>query len=887
MLLAVALSRATMRSVDVSVWRALQGTATMHKAIGLETWRACLVDGRVPSSRVWPETIDPRDLVPLARLTQRHPRLVPGALRVLVGRQVPGLVEAAESLSLLEEALGDASVVDSIGDLSVDGGGSWRARGPGLQKLKELAARLETDLKELTKIFEDLGRSSGDDGKDARADSTNLQEEVDGYSLRTRDAAKATTLEKALRARKPSLFKARLASRTLAGLDVVSVDDGASREAPVGPRGPIVCCLDTSHSMAGSRETLSKAVVVAATRAALRQGRDVFVLAFSGTHDLAQVSCRVTDLQALDKLLKFLTCGFGGGTDVAAPLRRALKQPEWRDADIVIVSDGELMDPPLDATTLSQLQEARRDRGLKVAGFLAGRARPPLDPYKNARPGSPFARLCDGPVNTLLADRDDLSLMLRTRTIARAAARDGYEDAVAAALSAAEDRAPPVLPGDATTLENAVAYVERGLVDRAAEARLAVLGALAHEHVLFVGPPGTAKSLLCRRLGRLLSGDFFEIALTRFTTPDDVFGPLSLAALDNDEYRRAATGNFAQHAKTIFLDEIFRAKTVLPALLPLLNERLWWDGPEPKPAELVCAVAAANSRPDDDDDALFDRFLLRKTVLPVADDRVKDLVLSEDDDEDDVAPAWPPSSVPLTELPAFAVDFLCDARRHLRDGHSLQTSDRRLRKCARLLRVVAGVCGRASCLDLLVARYVLGADDDALVADYLFNAVVPVVDPAFRPLLASARADLSSTDLYEIEGLVDAIAEAVVEMRRHTHDLDAAEHPLIPPRDLERARQQLAPQAAARLGDLERLLQCAVDLRRAKITGDLTAVESFDDDVVFEDDDDIPVVLDRKVVDDDDESPRFDLSWSKKQAKARLTPAEFRQWTEQRRRMRV
>lgn len=883
MLLAVALTRAALRSVDVSVWRALQGTATMHKALGLETWRACLVDGRVPSSKVWPESIEPRDLVPLARLTQRHPRLVPGALRLLVERQVTGLVEAAESLSIVEEALGDASVVDSIGDLAVDGGGSWRERGPGLQKLKELAARLETDLKELASVFADLGRGAGDDGKDARADSTSLQEEVDGYSLRTKDAAKATTLEKALRARKPSLFRARLASRTLAGLDIVSVDDGASREAPVGPRGPIVCCLDTSHSMTGSRETLSKAVVVAATRAALSQGRDVFVLAFSGTHDLAQVSCRVTDLQALDKLLKFFTCGFGGGTDVAAPLRRALKETEWRDADIVIVSDGELMDPPLDATTLSQLEEARRERGLKVAGLLAGRARPPLDPYKNARAGSPFARLCDGPINTLLADRDDLSLMLRrTRTIAKAAARDDYEDAVAAALSAAEDRVSPVLPGDTTTLEAAVAYVERGLVDRAAEARLAVLGALAHEHVLFVGPPGTAKSLLCRRLGRLLSGDFFEIALTRFTTPDDVFGPLSLAALDNDEYRRAATGHFAQHAKTIFLDEIFRAKTVLPALLPLLNERLWWDGPEPKPAKLVCAVAAANSRPDDDDDALFDRFLLRKTVSPVADDHVKDLLLSEDDDDDVDAPAWPPPTVPLTKLPAFAVDFLCDARRHLRDFHSLQTSDRRLRKCSRLLRVVAGVCGRASCLDLLIARYVLGADDDALVADYLFKAVVPAVDPAFRPLLANARADLESTDLDEIEGLVDAIAEAAVEMRRHARDLDAATHPLIPPTDLERARQQLAPQATARLGDLERLLACAVDLRRAKITGDLTAVEFFDD--LFEDDGgSTPIVLES----DDDESPTFDLSWSKKQAKARLTPAEFRQWTEQRRRMRV
>ena len=74
-------------------------------------------------------------------------------------------------------------------------------------------------------------------------------------------------------------------------------------------------------------------------------------------------------------------------------------------------------------------------------------------------------------------------------------------------------------------LEACAAYLERGLVERSVEARLVLLGAVAREHVLFVGPPGVAKSLLCRRLGDLFGEDaFFEIALTRFTTPDDVFG---------------------------------------------------------------------------------------------------------------------------------------------------------------------------------------------------------------------------------------------------------------------------------------------------------------------------------------------------------------------------
>ena len=118
-----------------------------------------------------------------------------------------------------------------------------------------------------------------------------------------------------------------------------------------------------------------------------------------------------------------------------------------------------------------------------------------------------------------------------------------------------------------------------------------------------MGPPGVGKSLLCRRLGALFSENdsYFEVALTRFTTPDDVFGPLSLKALREDQAKRAADG-FAGGAEVVFLDEIFRARALLPALLQLLNERTWPDGSRNRPAKLVSAVAATNALRDADDD---------------------------------------------------------------------------------------------------------------------------------------------------------------------------------------------------------------------------------------------------------------------------------------------
>lgn len=159
-----------------------------------------------------------------------------------------------------------------------------------------------------------------------------------------------------------------------------------------------------------------------------------------------------------------------------------------------------------------------------------------------------------------------------------------------------------------------------GLVERDTPVRLAVLAALAGEHVVLVGPPGTAKSQIARRL-RLAFRDasFFERLMTRFSVPEELFGPLSLKGLERDEYTRLTEG-FLPTASVAFLDEVFKVNSaILNALLGILNEREFDNGRERVRVPLVAAVGASNEIPTDQELlALYDRFLVRCLLEPVS-----------------------------------------------------------------------------------------------------------------------------------------------------------------------------------------------------------------------------------------------------------------------------
>lgn len=145
---------------------------------------------------------------------------------------------------------------------------------------------------------------------------------------------------------------------------------------------------------------------------------------------------------------------------------------------------------------------------------------------------------------------------------------------------------------------------------------------LARAHAILLGPPGTAKSLLTRKLCESIdSAVYFERLLTKFTTPEEVFGPMSLRALENDEYRRVTTGKLPE-AHIGFLDETFKANSsILNSLLSLMNERIYHNGNgAPVDCPLISLFGASNETPEDETlAALYDRFMLRYKVAYISD----------------------------------------------------------------------------------------------------------------------------------------------------------------------------------------------------------------------------------------------------------------------------
>ena len=272
---------------------------------------------------------------------------------------------------------------------------------------------------------------------------------------------------------------------------------------------------------------------------------------------------------------------------------------------------------------------------------------------------------------------------------------------------------------------------------------LAIMRALlAGEHVLLLGPPGTAKSATVVELMRRITGaNYFETLLTRFSAPEEVFGPVSIMGLQQDKYERKYEG-YLPWAHVGFVDEVFKANSaILNSLLTLMAERKFKCGVQNISAPLVSLVGASNETPQEDDlGAMYDRFMVRKISAYVSPANVVNLLRpSTGQNAGNTSLTLAEWEQARKEVRTVKVgDSVLEEVAVLKaamERKGFRASDRRWRASIKLLQACAYLDGRDSVEsdDLLVYSDVLW--DDMKDAKTVADEVGKIVNPAMQQVL--------------------------------------------------------------------------------------------------------------------------------------------------------
>lgn len=300
---------------------------------------------------------------------------------------------------------------------------------------------------------------------------------------------------------------------------------------------------------------------------------------------------------------------------------------------------------------------------------------------------------------------------------------------------------------------------------------------VGRENLFLLGPPGTAKSALVRELANLVQGKTFEYLLTRFTEPNELFGPFDIRRLREGDLVTNTEGMLPE-ANLIFLDELLNANSaILNSLLMILNEKVFRRGRETRPLPVLMIVGASNHLPEDEAlAALFDRFLLRVRcdyVEPHLLNNVLDAGWKLERKETTAAPKIAYEDIFSIQNQMQTVDLqgirpqYIDVIQKLRNA-GVQVSDRRAVKLQRLIAASALLCKRTVAMpsDMWVMRYIWDTNEQIDIIAGIINTVVEAdKNTAEQHPRASANAAPNADIIYkEVIGMTEKWENADVSM---------------------------------------------------------------------------------------------------------------------------